>query len=241
VREHVVTDHLAERITYARKAKRTAFAIFMGALLLAALSPSWWPVSFLFGFPALIAGMRISDDYCTYEDGWDGEMLFRQRLAGLALPDSWTAWYGVPAGRNAKGKIIDTDCILLGPGGLFAFEVKHYTGFTVCADGRWERLKVGRMGTPYRGRIGSPSGQLAHNLMSLKEWIEGTGGKAPWIQGYVVFTNGRGRLHAQAMRHLKAIEVDLLAEVIPQGSKILDDEALAALADAVRTYCGRPV
>ena len=118
---------------------------------------------------------------------------------------------------------MDTDCILLGPGGLFVFEVKHYNGYTVCMDGRWRRRKVGRRGTVYRGRIGSPSGQLTRNVVSLKEWIE-RASKAPWIEGYVVFTNGW--LHSEGMRHLKAIEISRLAEVIPQGRNMLDDDAL---------------
>lgn len=238
MKEHVVSDHLGERAKRVRKINQGAFLCVAGTCLLVICRPACLPLAFLVGVPVLIWCCVANGNYVTWRAGREGEMLFRYRLADLGLPDSWTAWHGVPAGRNREGEIMDTDCILLGPGGLFVFEVKHYNGYTVCMDGRWRRRKVGRRGTVYRGRIGSPSGQLTRNVVSLKEWIERTG-KAPWIQAYVIFTNGW--LHSEGMRHLKAIEISRLAEVVPQGRNMLDDDALAALTNTIRIYCVRPV
>jgi hypothetical protein len=240
MREHVVTDHLGRKVEHVRKTNRTVLLVVVGALLLLLCGSFLRPLAFLVAVPALIWGAYVNQDSETWSSGRAGEMLFRRTLRGLELSDSWAAWYGVPVGRNKDGEIIDTDCVLLGPGGLFVFEVKHYNGFTVCKDGGWGRLKRGRRGKLYRGRIGSPSGQAAYNLRSLKEWIERTG-KATWVQGLVVFTNIHGEIAVKGISHVKAIKIDQLPEVIPRERKILNADALSTLTDAIRTYCSRPV
>ena len=240
MREHVVTDHLGRKAEHVRKTNRTVLLVAVGALLLLLCGPFLWPLAFLVAVPALIWGAYVNQDSETWSSGRTGEMLFRRTLGVLELSDSWAAWYGVPVGRNKDGEIIDTDCILLGPGGLFVFEVKHYSGFTVCKDGRWGRLKQGRRGRLYRGLIGSPSGQAAYNLRALKKWIERTG-KATWIEGIVVFTNMRGKLIAEGTNHMRAIQIDQLPGAIPRERKALNDDALGALEGAIQAYCRRPV
>ena len=89
-------------------------------------------------------------------------------------------------------KASDIDCILVGPSGLFVFEVKHHHGLIlyrnriwsglkwadrellclyIYRNGVWARIKVGRRGTLYRGQLGDPSGQLYRNIRRLKELL----------------------------------------------------------------------
>ncbi len=125
MREHVVTDHLGRKAEHVRKTNRTVLRVVVGALFLLLCGSFLRPLAFLVAVPALIWGAYVNQGSETWSSGRRGEMLFRQTLGGLELSDSWAAWYGVPVGRNKDGEIIDTDCILLGPGGLFVFEVKH--------------------------------------------------------------------------------------------------------------------
>ena len=125
-----------------------------------AWSPSWSPFS---SRPRAVPPMRRT-----------GAESGASRRSGpifsrLGLSDDYTAYYNLPL--NGNGRASDIDCILVGPSGLFVFEVKHHHGLILYRNGVWARIKVGRRGTLYRGQLGDPSGQLYRNIRKLKELL----------------------------------------------------------------------
>lgn len=124
--------------------------------------------------------------------GIAGEQLVATDL-GRALADDWTLLRGY---RNRRGEI---DHLLLGPGGLFAIEVKNINA-TVYVDGdRWQADKYDNYGnlveqrliTDRRGR--SPSEQLNEPADELERFLHERGQQI-MIQRVVVLTHRRSRL-----------------------------------------------
>ncbi|MGD0229951.1 MAG: nuclease-related domain-containing protein [Syntrophorhabdales bacterium] len=110
---------------------------------------------------ALFVAVSRGPIYATYRCGIRGEQALRAHLLSSGLNDEYTAYYNLPL--NGNGKASGIDCVLVGPSGLFVFEVKHHHGLILYQGGAWARIKFGRMGTLYQGRIGDPSGQLYRN------------------------------------------------------------------------------
>ena len=115
---------------------------------------------------------------------------------------------------NGNGGIFDIDCILVGPSGLFVFEVKHHHGLILYRNRTWARIKVGRRGTPYRGQLGNPSHQLSRNIRKLKELLRNANSDDLWLHGAIVFTNPRATLDIEGLRWVKAVAVKDLKQVL---------------------------
>jgi Nuclease-related domain len=112
---------------------------------------------------------------------------------GRALGDDWTLLRGY---RNRRGEI---DHLLLGPGGLFAIEVKNINA-TVYIDGdRWRADKYDNYGNlveqrPIADRKGrSPSEQVNESAGELERFLHDRGQRIA-VQRVVVLTHHRSRL-----------------------------------------------
>jgi hypothetical protein len=77
-------------------------------------------VSRLLGAPAEDHSLRA---------GSDGEEQVARQLA--KLPDGWHVFHSLPAGSRAS----DIDHVVVGPGGVFIMNTKHYPGATIWVDG----------------------------------------------------------------------------------------------------------
>ena len=150
--------------------------------------------------------------YATYRCGVQGERILRAHLLWSGLSDEYAAYYNFPV--NGNGRISDIDCILVGPSGLFVFEVKHHHGLILYRNGNWARIKVGRRGTPYRGQLGNPSHQLSRNIRKLKELLRNANSDDLWLHGAIVFTNPRATLDIEGLRWVKAVAVKDLDQVL---------------------------
>lgn len=148
--------------------------------------------------------------YATYRCGIRGEQVLRAHLLSSGLGDDHTAYYDIPL--NGNGKVSDIDCVLVGPSGVFIFEVKHHNGVILYRNGVWARIKTGRRGTLYRGPIGNPAGQLCRNIRKLKELLGHADGL--WLHGAVVFTNPRAALDVEGLRRVRAIAVQDLGQIL---------------------------
>lgn len=85
------------------------------------------------------AQVALTDDEGAREGGVRGEREAAEVL-GRKLGDDWVLIKGY---RNARGEI---DYLLLGPGGLFAIEVKYVNGTFTITRGRWSFVKFDRYG-----------------------------------------------------------------------------------------------
>jgi hypothetical protein len=109
--------------------------------------------------------------------GVHGEQAVIDRLA-LAFDDHWVALCGY---RNRRGEI---DQLLVGPGGIFAIEIKYRNAKVHCDGDNWSFEKYDRYGncveegwiTDRRGR--SPSVQLNEPVRELEEFLARRGQSA---------------------------------------------------------------
>lgn len=170
---------------------------------------------------ALFVAATRGPSYTAYRCGIRGEQVLRAHLRSSGLGDGCTAYYNIPL--NGNGRVSDIDCILVGPFGLFVFEVKHHNGLILYRNGVWARIKMGRRGSLYQSPIGDPSGQLHRNVRKLKELLGQTGGM--WLHGAVVFTNPRAVLGVEGLRWVKAVAVRELGQVL-SGRTVLSAEQI---------------
>jgi hypothetical protein len=113
-----------------------------------------------------------------------------------ALDGEWTLFRGY---RNRRGEI---DGLLLGPGGLFAYEVKYLNGTIYISGDEWLSERFDRYGNlvkpraPLRDRGGrSPSRQLNDPANALGEWL-GQRGQRVTITPVVLLVHERSRIGA---------------------------------------------
>ncbi|MCX5814142.1 MAG: nuclease-related domain-containing protein [Proteobacteria bacterium] len=133
------------------------------------------------------------------------------------LPDEYTAFYNVPVEHGD----ID-DCLLMGPGGLYAIEVKNHKGVITYSDNAWRQVKTGRGGTSYTGNIKNPSFQLIKNIRWLNRYFQRKDIKI-WIQGIIVFTHPDAILSVDNLKTVKAVKLEDL------GKTIINDNVLPPL------------
>ncbi len=161
---------------------------------------------------ALFVAATRGPVYTAYRCGIHGEQVLRAHLLASELGEGYTAYYNLLL--NNKGKASDIDCVLVGPSGVFVFEVKHHSGVILYRNGGWARIKIGRRGTLYRGQLGDPSGQLYRNIRKLKELLGQAQTDGPWLHGAIVFTNPRAVLDVEGLRWIRAIGVKDLNQIL---------------------------
>lgn len=169
----------------------------------------------------VVAGIVVTKrgpTYVTYRCGISGERILRNHLRSLNLSDKYTAYYNLST--NGNGKAFDIDCILVGPLGLYVFEVKHHSGLIFYRNGIWAQIKVSRRGAPYAGHLKDPSGQLFRNIRILKTLLGQDDASALWLRGVIVFTSPRAALDIDGLRWIKAIPVKDLGHIL-SGKMIL--------------------
>ncbi len=169
--------------------------------------------------------------YTTYRSGLEGERILRTHHLSSRLTDDYTAYYNLPV-NGKRGS--DIDCVIVGPSGLFVLEVKHHHGLIFYRNGIWARIKVGRRGTSYLGRLGDPSGQLSRNIRRFKELLEQSHSQGVWLRGAIVFTNPRASLDVEGLRWVKAIAVKDLEQTIT-GRAVLSVSQIARINSRLAT------
>ena len=120
-----------------------------------------------------------------------------QRVAddlGRALGRDWVLFRGY---RNRRGEI---DGLLLGPGGLFAYEVKYHNATFYIDGDSWQSEKYDRYGnlvgarTPMADRGGRPpSVQISEPAASLEDWLSKRG-YVLTVTPVVLLTHERARI-----------------------------------------------
>lgn len=93
--------------------------------------------------------------------GDQGEVAFVQYLAATLPPEGYVAVRGLLVARR-----LDADVIVVGPTGLWVYEVKNWSGVITCEYGQWQRIKT------YRGPGGYPVEE--HEVLRPfdKQWIK---------------------------------------------------------------------
>ena len=151
--------------------------------------------------------------------GIKGEQEVADVLRG-ALGNAWTLVKGY---RNRRGEI---DYLLLGPGGLFAIEVKYVNGTFAITRERWRYVKYDNYGNQVGegllqdARRRPPNVQLAEPLAMLEQFLASRG--QPARMRPVVLLN-----HPKAkVSHCAAdVGVEVLTSTVQLRDLVLDSDA----------------
>lgn len=178
---------------------------------------------FLASVPVLVVSavknIRLRKDINTFNHGLQGEKTLQQVLQ--KLPDDYVAMYNVPV--NGSG---DIDCLLVGPRGVFAIEVKSHKGIITYSENGWTQIKIGRRGTPYRGNLKDPRKQLLTTMHKFKDFLQKNGVNV-WIQPVIVFTNPETNLILEKdPKPAIVCKVEHLLDVISSSNKHLSSRVI---------------
>jgi hypothetical protein len=147
---------------------------------------------------------------------------------GRALNGDWTLFLGY---RNRRGEI---DGLLLGPTGLFAYEVKYHNATVYISGDDWQSEKSDKYGnlvserTPMRDKGGrSPSQQLNEPAAALTDWLRRRGHRVA-VTPIVLLTHDRARVGSSR-------NPTVLVETSVQGLLRLTGRSPATLDPGTRT------
>jgi hypothetical protein len=182
----------------------------------------WW-------FPRLearVEGFRL---------GRDGEKKAVDWLrSSLSAP--WILFHNLEWPHRTWG---DVDLVLIGPGGVWAFEVKAYTTPTRNRGDRWE----------YKGRSGwrkhshDPSKQARRNATNVKDFLASNGAPVTWVNAVVIWAGSDETLTLEdpAVPVWRLSEFDQHIEEFWRQQKLSSDQiekcakALNGVIEASRT------
>jgi hypothetical protein len=186
-----------------------------------------------------LARQRLSAERPTgREDSIRAGRAAEQRVAddlGRALNADWTLFRGY---RNRRGEI---DGLLLGPSGLFAYEVKYHNATVHISGDDWQSEKFDRYGnqvsdrapmTDRRGR--SPARQLSEPAAALADWLAKRGHPVV-VTPMVLLTHERARI-GSIRRPTVDVEtsVQALLGLAQRASGTLNARKRAAIAQLIR-------
>jgi Nuclease-related domain len=166
--------------------------------------------------------------------GHDAEQRVADNLS-RALNGDWELFLGY---RNRRGEI---DGLLVGPGGLFAYEVKYHNATVHISGDDWQSEKFDRYGnqvsdrapmTDKRGR--SPSRQLSEPAAMLADWL-GKRGYPVSVTPVVLLTHERARVGSIRNPTVDVeTSVQGLLRLVKQSPSALGASQRAAIAQIIR-------
>jgi hypothetical protein len=163
-----------------------------------------------------------------------------QRVAdelGRALGEEWVLFRGY---RNRRGEI---DGVLLGPGGLFAYEVKYHNATVYIRGDAWagERYdNYGNLVEPRRpiidrgSRGRSPSQQLNEPAAALAAWLSRRGHQVE-IARVVLLTHPKARIGSSSEATVRVVTSAAGLLRLVEGSSVrVGARQRADIADVIR-------
>lgn len=124
---------------------------------------------------------RLGDEAQDYRVGRWGEESSLDALRNL-LTDEWTVVRNLVLPKRVGG---DIDLVLVGPGGIWALEVKAYTGTIRNIGDTWERQYKRRW--RWRRLHTNPGQQAKRNAARLKEFLVQRGLHVTWVEPAVIW------------------------------------------------------
>jgi len=155
----------------------------------------------------------------SMQTGIKGEDYFHDSLSKAVGNSKCALYQGIATDYG------DLDYLLVGLGGVYAFEIKNHSGYINYNENGWKKVKVSGSGIAYNGGIGNPSGQLGRNIMWLKNYLNSEGIDNIWIKGIVVFTHPKARLSVKGLKNVMAITPEGIPEAV-RGAEIGEEKAV---------------
>jgi nuclease-like protein len=186
-----------------------------------------------------LARLRMSSQFPTNKEasiqaGHDAERRVAEELGGL-LGDDWVLFRGY---RNRRGEI---DGLLVGPRGLFAYEVKYHNATVYIRGDDWWSEKFDRYGNSVgasapmadtRGR--SPATQLSEPVAALSDWLRRRGQQVA-VTPVVLLTHDRARVGSSQSPTVRVeTSVQGVLRLIGRSSVTLDARRRAVVEQIIR-------
>ncbi|MBN1873910.1 MAG: NERD domain-containing protein [Anaerolineae bacterium] len=209
------------------------FYIAVRALIRAEGLPLWiWPSILVLILPLFWVADRMMElwqEEQNFRQGHEGEIkvarVLRQGLGG-----DWVLF------RNLQipGRKQDIDMILLGPPGIFALEIKTYSGMYVYHKSEWLRHSM----TGWRKMHHNPGKQCRAGAGMLHQYITDTLGHSFWVEPRLVWV-GTGTLKLESPEVFVWFMDTLLQETdrLRNLPLALSDEERALLSGLLRGLC----
>ncbi len=153
-------------------------------------------------FALMLHYFKPSKDERKFSRGVEGEKLFKKYLDKLR----GYKFYSLPLPHGG-----DIDALLISNKGIFAFEVKNYSGIIECEEDEWKRIKIGKGGGKYEGHVGKPSEEAKRHAFDLQNYLN-TKGFAVMVYPVVVITHSESILRCErcSVRVIKPQELRIL-------------------------------
>jgi Holliday junction resolvase-like predicted endonuclease len=155
--------------------------------------PCWFSLLIFGTFLSAFLAVKWSDRYYDRADQyrlgrWGEEKVLD--LLRCSLDGHWTLFRNFEWPHRKWG---DVDLILVGAGGVWAFEVKAYSGQIRNVGDRWERKNRRR----WRKLTTHPGHQARRNAARLKEYLKNNGIDLRWVEPVVIWAGESGTLTFQ--------------------------------------------
>jgi hypothetical protein len=169
-------------------------------------------------------GDRLAERGRQYRAGREGESKVVDALRA-SLTQPWTLIHNMEWTDRQWG---DVDLILLGPGGVWAFEIKAFSGEYRVNGDRWQYKS--RWG--WRAMRKDPGAQARRNARNVKDYLDLNGANVKWVQPVVVWAGEDKRLTVDAPSTpvWRLSELSDRTEEFWQGHRLSDDQIQRAVA-----------
>lgn len=170
----------------------------------------------------------------SIQAGHDAELRVAEELGSL-LGDDWILFRGY---RNRRGEI---DGLLVGPRGLFAYEVKYHNATVHIRGDNWWSEKFDKYGNSVSGptsmadaRGRSPGTQLSDPAAALSDWLRRRGQQAA-VTPVVLLTHDRARVGSSQSPTVRVeTSVQGLLRLIGRSSATLNARRRAVIEQIIR-------
>jgi len=146
-----------------------------------------WGMLVLYGAVAVaFIIMRWSDSFANLADQYRSGRWGEERVVDqlrFSLDGHWTLYRNFEWPNRRWG---DIDLALVGPGGIWAMEVKAYSGQSRNVGDQWERKRRQR----WRKMTKHPGKQARLNASRLNKYLQGHNVDVGWVQPVVVWAEG---------------------------------------------------
>jgi hypothetical protein len=191
----------------------------------------WWFLFLMFGVLGSVWILaRWSDRYGDQADQYRTGRWGEEKVVDVlrySLDSRWTLFRNFEWPNRKWG---DIDLILVGPGGVWVFETKAYSGQIRNVGDRWERRTQWR----WRRLTTHPGLQARRNAARLNDYLRNKGVRVPWVEPVVAWAGEQGSLTVED----PATPVWSLAELTEHSEELwqsrdLPDERVRQVVDVL--------
>ncbi len=163
----------------------------------------------ILSFALMLNYLKPTKNEKQLKRGVEGERAFKNYLDKI----DGNKFYSVPLPHGG-----DIDALLVSRNGVFAFEVKNYSGIIKCEGDAWQRTKIGKGGGRYEGHVGNPSEEARRHARDLQNYLRNRGLNVKIIP-VVVITHPNAKLQCDRCS-VKVIKPEQLKMLLRRGYEI---------------------